>query len=128
MSKSPGHQKWPQHKAEEHRLSKDSHVTVKIAGEIVAESSDVIRLDEDGHPSRFYFPRADVKMDMLERSDTTSECPFKGTAHYFTLNADGRRLDDAVWSYEEPYDEHRTLKDRVAFYDDKYRDIHVEAR
>jgi len=125
MSKSPGHQRWPDHKVEAHQLPQSAHFTVEIGGEIVADSHDVIRLDEDGHPSRLYFPRSDVSMDKLERSETTSECPFKGTAHYFTLRAEGRRLDDAVWSYEEPFDEHPELKDRVAFYDDKYRDIHV---
>ena len=127
MSKSPGHEKWPAHKVEEHRLPQSTHVTVEIGGQIIADSHDVIRVDEDGHPSRFYFPRSDVSMDKLERSETTSHCPFKGIAHYFTLRGDGLRLDDAVWSYEEPFDEHRELKNRVAFYDDKYRDIHVRA-
>jgi uncharacterized protein (DUF427 family) len=126
MSKSPGHQQWPNHKVVERHVPQ--HVTVEIGGQIVADSSDVIRVDEDGHPPRFYFPRTDVRMDRLERTATTSQCPFKGTAHYFSLRADGRRLDDAVWSYEEPFDEHQDLKDRLAFYDDKYRDIHVRAQ
>lgn len=128
MSKSPGHQKWPDHKVEEHHLPASSHVTVEIGGQVIADSHDVIRLDEDGHPSRFYFPRSDVTMDKLERSETTSQCPFKGTARYFTLRTEGRRLDDAVWSYEAPFDEHEDLKDRVAFYDDKYQDIRVRAQ
>lgn len=126
MSKSPGHQKWPDHKVQEHHIRQE--VRVEIGGQVVAESRDVIRVDEDGSPSRFYFPRSDVKMDRLERTATTSQCPFKGTAHYFSLRAGGRRLDDAVWSYEDPFDEHQGLKDRLAFYDDKYRDIHVQAR
>jgi uncharacterized protein (DUF427 family) len=66
-------------------------------------------------------------MNKLERTVTTTECPFKGTAHYFNINANGRRFNDAVWTYEKPYDEHRNLKDRVAFYDDKIPEIRVHA-
>jgi uncharacterized protein (DUF427 family) len=126
MSKSPGHKKFPDHKVEEKRLAE--RMKVEIDGEVIAESSDVIRVDEDEMPARYYFPRADVQMDKLERSDTTTKCPFKGTAHYFSLNVGGRKFDDAVWSYERPYDEHRELKNRLAFYDEKVREIQIDPR
>jgi uncharacterized protein (DUF427 family) len=67
-------------------------------------------------------------MDKLERSDTTTVCPFKGTAHYYNLSLGDKRFEDAVWTYEDPYEEHRELKDRVAFYDDKIQDIQIELR
>ena len=123
MSKSPGHQKWPDHKVEEKPV--DQRVKVEIDGKVVADSSEVLKVEEDQHPARYYFPRDDVKLNALERSDTTTQCPFKGTAHYFNLHVGDKTLPDAVWSYEEPYDEHQALKDRVAFYDDKFRDIRV---
>lgn len=134
MSKSPGHQKWPDHKVRETPVGQQ--VTAELDGQILAESTRAIRVDEDGSPARYYFPRDDVRMDKLQRTATTSHCPFKGTAHYFSLSMDGGGkggtpgvhaglLEDAVWSYEEPFDEHQDLKDRMAFYDDKYRDIHV---
>lgn len=125
MSKSPGHQKWPEHKVLETPVGQ--RVTVELDGQIVADSSNVVRVDEDGSPARYYFPRGDVSMDKLEHTATTSHCPFKGTAHYFSLATGDRRgkLTDAVWSYEDPFDEHLSLKDRLAFYDDKYRNIHV---
>ena len=123
MSKSPGHRKWPAHKVQEQRL--DERIEVEVNGAVIASSSDVIALDEDGNPRRYYFPRSDVKMDKLERSEITTECPFKGTARYFHLKLDGRTLEDAVWTYEDPYDEHGILKERLAFYDDKLPEIRI---
>jgi uncharacterized protein (DUF427 family) len=124
MSKSPGHEKWPDHKVQERRLSQ--RVTVEIEGEVVADSHDLIVVDEDHQPTRYYFPRSDVRMDALERSITTTQCPFKGTAHYFHLRLGESKFADTVWSYEDPYDEHRALKGRLAFHDDKFPALHID--
>src|SRR6185312_17338255 len=98
MSQSPGHKKYPHHKVlEKHPKER---FLVKINGNVIAESDDVIEVDEDDHPARFYFPRSAVKMNLLNRTESTSECPFKGTAHYYSMRLDGKTLDDAVWTYE----------------------------
>jgi uncharacterized protein (DUF427 family) len=123
MVKSPGHQKWPDHKVQEIPLGR---TTVQIGSVVAADSSNVIRVDEDEQPARYYFPRSDVKTAMLERSDKTTQCPFKGTAHYFDLRLNGETLKEAVWSYEDPYEEHRALKDRLAFYEEKIPGIRIE--
>lgn len=123
MAKSPGHEKWPDHKVKEEHLTK--RVRVEIDGEVIADSEDVVKVEEDENPARYYFPRSNVKMDKLERSETTSECPFKGTAHYFSVSTDERRIDDAVWTYEEPFEEHDDLKDRVAFWVEKSASISI---
>ena len=117
MPKSPGHREHPGHQVVETHL--DQCVKVAVNGELVAESRDVVKVDEDGYPSRYYFPRSDVDMSKLSRSDTTTQCPFKGTAHYFGLSAAGFTFVDSVWTYEDPYEEHFALKERVAFYDEK---------
>src|SRR6185503_20716287 len=95
MSKSPGHREHPEHKVLEKHLRE--RIRASAGSELLAESTDVIKVDEDRHPSRYYFPRSDVRMDFLEPSATTTKCPFKGTARYFHVNADGTKLEDAVW-------------------------------
>ena len=107
----------PEHKVIEEHL--DDRVRVSLHGETVADSNDVIKVEEDGFPARYYFPREAATMARLEPSAMTSECPFKGVAHYFDLKAGGERIKNAVWTYEDPYDEHRALKERLAFYEDK---------
>ena len=123
MSKSPGHSEMPDHQVREEPV--EHTMEVAIAGELVARSNRVIRVDEDHWPARYYFPRADVEQAQLLPSGKTTECPFKGKAQYYDLHLSRKRLQNAAWTYEEPYDEHRELKDRVAFHDDRFAEIHV---
>jgi uncharacterized protein (DUF427 family) len=114
----------PDHKVVEQRLGE--RVQVCVDGETIADSADVIKVEEDGLPARYYFPRQDVRTDRLEPSAMTSECPFKGVARYFDVNVGGQRIKDAVWSYEDPYDEHHDLKERLAFFDEKVARMKIE--
>ena len=126
MSKSPGHQKMPDHKIREEQLQQP--LEVEVEGVVIASASSAIKLEEDGHPARYYFAPSDVKMDKLESSNTTTQCPFKGTASYYDLKLGERRLKDAVWSYRDPFDEHLAIKDRLAFYDDKFPEIRIRQK
>lgn len=121
--KSPGHQQMPDHQVREEHAK--GVVKVRVNDVTIAESDQVIKVTEDKSPVRYYFPRSDVRMEALTPTDTTSECPFKGHATYFDLEAGGQTLKDAVWTYETPYDEHADLAQRLAFYDDKYPAIQV---
>lgn len=77
------------------------HVRVSAAGEVVAETGRPLVLSETGLPNRFYIPADDVRQEMLSPSETRTVCPYKGTASYWSVNAGGQLLTDAVWSYPE---------------------------
>jgi uncharacterized protein (DUF427 family) len=77
------------------------HVRVEKDGEILADSDRAVALEETGLPTRYYLPREDVRTDLLTASETTSHCPFKGDATYFSVPG----AKDAFWVYEEPSEE-----------------------
>ncbi|MBI4205638.1 MAG: DUF427 domain-containing protein [Betaproteobacteria bacterium] len=79
--------------------------------EVIAESDDTVVV-EGNH----YFPAGAVNKKYLEASDTTTVCPWKGTANYYTLNVSGKRNVDAVWYYATPKEAAIQIKDRVAFW------------
>lgn len=78
---------------------------------VIAESDDTVVV-EGNH----YFPRSAVADELLSESDTTSVCPWKGTASYYTLTVDGNTNEDAVWYYPEPKPAAEQIRDRVAFW------------
>ncbi len=87
-----------------HRIStrpSTRHVRVELDGQLLAESDRAVELDETGLPTRYYLPREDVRTDLLRATDTTSHCPFKGDATYFSVPG----ADDAFWVYEAPSEE-----------------------
>ena len=111
---APGYKKYPEHRIET-KPAKE-RVRVTFNGEVIADTRDAIRMEEGDYPAVFYFPRKDVKMERLTRSSHRTHCPFKGDAAYFSL-VNGP--ENAVWSYEQPYDEMSAIKERLAFYPDK---------
>ena len=95
------------------------HVVVRIDGEIVAETDDALTLQESTYPAVQYVPLAAVTPAALHRSDTTTYCPFKGEANYFHVGVAGHTVDDAIWTYENPFPAVAAIADHVAFYADK---------
>jgi len=119
----PGWKKYPKHRI----TTKPAGVRVQIEfeGELIADTRDAIRLEEThvGHvaaPVVYYIPRKDVKMERLVRTSHQTSCPFKGEASYYSLK-DGP--ENAVWTYEQPYDEMLAIKELLAFYPDKVETI-----
>jgi uncharacterized protein (DUF427 family) len=92
---------------------------VRAGGAVLGESNDALELSEGDYPPVIYFPRADIAMSFLEPSDTTSHCPWKGDASYFSIPTKSTVIKDAAWSYENPIDEVAAIKDHVAFYTDR---------
>ena len=98
-------------------------VQVFAAGsnELIAETTGGHVLYEDGAVDRWYLPREDVRAKLVP-SETTSHCPYKGDATYFSVElADGTILKDAVWTYEEPFEAATEVEDEVSFWTDQLR-------
>lgn len=93
-----------------------ARVVVKAGGRVVADSRNALTLQEASYPAVQYIPRADVDFSVLERTDHETYCPYKGESSYYTLNAGEVRGENAVWTYEQPYDAVAPIKDHVAFY------------
>lgn len=122
MSSAPGFRKYPQHRIETRPSS--AQVRVTYQGEVIADTREAVEMHEstgEGKktvaPVVYYIPRKDVRMDRLVGSSHRTHCPFKGDASYFSV-AGGP--DNSVWSYEAPYDEMLAIKERLAFYPDKF--------
>lgn len=93
-----------------------NRVRVRFAGQIIADTQRALTLAEAGYRPVFYIPREDVEMTALEASSHRSYCPYKGDASYFTISADGRRAENAVWTYETPFPAVSPIAGYLAFY------------
>src|SRR5256885_4768966 len=116
---APGFKQYPGHRVSARPARVRVRVTVR--GEVIADSKNAIALEEGMGgktvaPVVYYLPRADVKMDRLVRTNHQTYCPFKGQASYYSFR-DG--AENAVWSYETPYDEMGSIREMLAFYPDK---------
>jgi len=100
-------------------LRSSRHVEVEVDGVKVADSVRPVLLFETGLPVRYYLPKTDVRLDLLTATETTSQCPYKGTAEYYTLTIDGTAHDDLVWWYRHPAQESAGIAGLVAFYNEK---------
>jgi uncharacterized protein (DUF427 family) len=98
-------------------------VRITWNGQIVADSKRALTLREAAYAPVQYIPRADVKMALLKRSDHGTHCPYKGDASYYSIELEGRRSENAVWSYEEPYEAMAAIKGYVAFYPNRVSSI-----
>jgi len=94
-------------------------IRVVLGGFIVAETTNALTLREATLPPVQYIPRRDVNMDLLERTQNQTHCPYKGDASYFTVTAGGLVRENAVWSYENPFPAVAAIREHLAFYPNK---------
>ena len=96
-----------------------ARVIVSVAGRVIADTREALTLREAAYPPVQYFPRRDVDLSLLKRSDDATYCPYKGDCAYYSIPIGGERSVNAVWTYEAPYASVAEIKDHLAFYPDR---------
>ncbi len=107
-------------------LNSSRHVKVVIGGEVVAETNRPRLLFETGLPTRYYIPKLDVRLDLLTPTTTTTRCPYKGKASYWTVTVNGKEYKDIVWAYPAPIPECPKIENLLCFYDEKVDAVYVD--
>lgn len=92
--------------------------SVRAGGAVIGESQNALELCQEGHAPVIYFPRADIATAFLDSSAHTTDCPFKGTASYYSIVTKSRTIENAAWSYETPKSEMDQIKGYLAFHAD----------
>jgi uncharacterized protein (DUF427 family) len=96
-------------------------IRVTAGGVVVAETTHALTLKEASYPAVQYIPRADAVMSLLKRTERVTHCPYKGDAHYFSINAGGTAIENSIWTYETPFPAMAEISGHLAFYPDKVK-------
>ena len=107
-------------------LPSSRHVRVVLGGETIADTRHPLLLLETGLPIRYYIPEQDIRMEYLDPAETTSRCPYKGMATYWSARIGERVFKDIVWSYHEPLPESTPIADYLCFYNERVDAIYVD--
>lgn len=94
-------------------------VRIEVDGRVIAESAHPTLLFETGLPTRYYLPKTDVDMTKLTPTDLTTDCPYKGTAEYWSVTTDQGVTENIVWGYQHPVRESERIAGLVSFYNEK---------
>ena len=92
--------------------------TVRAGGAVLGESRNALELSEGDLKPVIYFPREDIAMAFLDRTDHGTHCPWKGDASYYSIVTKSQTLTNKVWTYEAPLEGVERIKDHLAFYVD----------
>jgi uncharacterized protein (DUF427 family) len=94
-------------------------VRVIAGGKVIADTTSALALKEATYAVVNYIPRADADMSLLTPTARSTHCPYKGDASYFTIEAGGKTIENAVWSYETPFPAMNGITSYLAFYPHK---------
>ncbi len=89
---------------------------VRAGGAVIGESDNALKLTEGDYPYVIYFPKSDIAMEFLDRSDHVTTCKWKGDSSHYSIVTKSTVLENAAWSYEDPKPEVASIKDYIAFY------------
>ncbi len=106
-------------------LRSSRHVCIKLNDKTIADTHHPHLLFETGLPTRFYLPKDDVNMELLVPTDFSSQCPYKGTARYWSIDTGDQQLANCVWCYPEPIPECPKIKDLLCFFNE-HVDIYID--
>ena len=93
-----------------------ARVVVRRGGRVLADTRGALSLQEANYPAVQYVPREDADLSLLERTEHSTYCPYKGDASYYTIVAGDAPAENAVWTYEQPYDAVGEIREYLAFY------------
>ncbi|MBB1091110.1 DUF427 domain-containing protein [Rhodopseudomonas palustris] len=96
-------------------------VRVTLGELVIADTTHALTLKEASYPPVHYIPRADANMALFAATDRSTHCPYKGDASYFSIDANGRTLVNAIWTYEAPFPAMAEIAGFLAFYPDKVK-------
>ncbi|MBO2464903.1 DUF427 domain-containing protein [Actinomadura violacea] len=119
-----GHPRDPYHRVDV--LNSSRHIEVVVLGEVVADTRRPRLLVETNIPPRWYIPKQDVRMDMLQPSPTSSQCPYKGRPVYWSVRAGDRLMHDVAWAYPYPIPECPKIENLVCFFDEQVDAVYVD--
>jgi uncharacterized protein (DUF427 family) len=100
-------------------LDSSRQVRVFVNGTVVAESRRPRLLLESALPVRYYLPREVVRLDLPAPTETSTQCPYKGTASYWSVQAGDELVKDPVWTYTDPLREVAPIRDLLCFYSER---------
>lgn len=102
------------------------HLVVQVGGTVVCDSNRPLLLFETGLPTRYYVPLMDVRLELLEPSETVTRCAYKGEARHWHVLIDGEPHEDVCWSYPFPNAPCAQIQDLVCFYDERIGGLTVD--